>query len=323
MTLTLTAPAGSPHPRREFLLGAATLTALVLAGCGSGDRGGTDPAATDAPGTDGVDAVTADASRILIGGQLLLDAAVALELPIAGVAAPPDRSGVPPYLQPRAGSIEVIPASPEPNYEAVARLGPDLIIGPTEMDDAGITATLTEIAPTVTLDANTANPWPDTLFELGSLTGREEQATAVLDTWEQRVADFRGAVGDRIETEVSLVRCFRDSCRYLPGSTSFAGFVLDQLSVARPGPQLSDPEGRPFVEVSLEQVDLLGGDLIVLFGSDAGDALSALESNALWQQLDAVRADRVREADPFAWFQGSAIAAGVIADDLQAWLLEG
>lgn len=294
-----------------------SLVALLVAACGA------DSSSEDAAeATTGAPLETVEGERILIGGQLLLDAALALELPVAGVAAPPDRQGVPPYLEARGVGIEVIPASPEPNYEAVARLAPDLIIGPTEMNDAGITETLSQIARTVTLDANTATPWPDTLAELGLLTGREIRAAEVLAAWDERVAAFRNAVGDRIDLEISLVRCFRDSCRYLPGSTSFAGFVLDQLGAARPAPQVSDPDGRPFVEVSLEQLDLLDGDLIVVFGTDADDALGALRSNPVWQQLDAVEAGRVFEADPFAWFQGNAIAAGIIADDLERWLLE-
>jgi ABC-type Fe3+-hydroxamate transport system substrate-binding protein len=50
--------------------------------------------------------------------------------------------------------------------------------------------------------------------------------------------------------------------------------VLNQLRVARPAIQRSDAEGRPFVEASLERVDLLDGDVIVQFGSDAEGALA-------------------------------------------------
>lgn len=160
------------------------------------------------------------------------------------VAAPTDREGIPPYLDQLGQGVEVIGASPEPNYEALAAAGPDLIIAPTEADEAGILDRLTAIAPTVTLDANTSVPWPDVLTELARLTDRAGRARELLSEWEQSVDGARAELGAGLDAEVSLVRCFRDSCRYLPDTSSFAGTVLDQLGVARPAIQRSDAERR-------------------------------------------------------------------------------
>lgn len=273
-----------------------------------------------APSIEGPGGAERDPERIVVGNQLLLDPALALGLPVVGVAAPSDRSGIPPYLADLAGGVEPIGATPEPNYEQLLALSPDLIIVPEEAADTGVLDRLQAIARTETTPGNTATPWPEVLRELAALTGRSAEAETWIAEWERRVTDFRSSVGDAIDLEVSLVRCFRDSCRYLPGATSFAGYVLDQLGVARPEIQRADPEGRPFVEVSLEQVDLLDGDVIVLFGSDGDEAIDALEANPLWAQLRAVQDGRVHRADPFAWFQGNVIAAQVIADDLEAWL---
>lgn len=309
--------------------------ALVFAGCSSEDTasepnpdvGSAVDADVEEPAPDAAPAESpaasdpaAGPSRIVTGNQLLLDPALALGLPVAAVVAPADRDGIPPYLADRATGVEVVAATPEPNYEQLLELAPDLIVVPEEAAEEGVLALLEDIATTVTTPGNTATPWPDVLRELAERTDRESEAADLLARWDERVEEFRAATGDAADLEVSLVRCFRDSCRYLPGATSFAGFVLDQLGVARPEIQRSDPEGRPFVEVSLEQIDLLDGDVIVLFGSDADDAIAALEASPLWAQLDAVEDGRVYRADPFAWFQGSVIAAGVIADELQTWL---
>lgn len=273
-----------------------------------------------APSTDGPDAAERGPGRIVVGNHLLLDPALALGLPVVGVAAPSDRAGIPPYLADLASSVEPVVATPEPNYEQLLALSPDLIIVPEEAADIGVLDRLEAIARTETTPGNTATPWPEVLRELAALTGRLAEAETLIAEWEVRATDFRTSVGDALDLEVSLVRCFRDSCRYLPGATSFAGFVLDQLGVARPEIQRADPEGRPFVEVSLEQIDLLDGDVIVLFGSDGDEAIGTLEANPLWAQLRAVQDGRVHRADPFAWFQGNVIAAEVIADDLEAWL---
>lgn len=343
---------------RRRIMAALTFGTLVLAACGgasgtdtaSGDTPLNPTATTPAPSDDGDDqSVTTTqpsatnpartdsgpdtsidaakesdggARRIVVGNQLLLDPALALGLPVVGVAAPTDRDGVPPYLADLGSGVEVVAAAPDPNYEQLLGLAPDLIVVPEEAAETGVIDLLTDIAPTETTPANTATPWPDVLRELATLTGRTAQAETLIAEWELRVDEFRTASGGAADLEVSLVRCFRDSCRYLPGTTSFAGYVLDQLGVARPEIQQADPEGRPFVEIGLEQIDLLDGDVIVLFGSDADDSIAALEANPLWGQLRAVQDDRVYRADPFAWFQGNVIAAGVIADELQGWLTE-
>lgn len=100
------------------------------------------------------------AERIVVGNQLLLDPALALDLPVIGVAAPTDREGVPPYLADLADGIETIAAAPEPNYEQLLSLGPDLIVVPEEAAEDGVVDLLGEIALTETTPANTATPWP-------------------------------------------------------------------------------------------------------------------------------------------------------------------
>ena len=72
--------------------------------------------------------------------------------------------------------------------------------------------------------------------------------------------------------------------------------------------------------MSPERVDLLDGDLIVLFGTDAEDSIAQLRQNPLWERLGAVQTGAVHEVDSAAWFTGNVLAVEVIVADLVEFL---
>jgi iron complex transport system substrate-binding protein len=325
------------------------VTAAAGAGCGSndgGDAGSVPPeltptsttvaAAVAEPGADATPvepvAPTTEptdtndptapeepiAERIIVSDQAVLDAALALDLPVVGIPGFADRESIPAYLAERAQGVEVLAERSQVNLESLAAARPDLLLFSSKLvDESGARSQLAEIAPLVELDASTAEPWRDVLREVAAAAGVPMRAEQRIAEVEAAIAEARDAIGaDGLATEVSVVRCFGESCRYLPGGTSFSGQVLDELGVARPVEQASDPEGRAFVEVSPERVDLLDGDLIVLFGTDAQDSLTRLQTNPLWEQLDAVQAGEVHEVDAAAWFAGSVLAVEAIITDM-------
>jgi iron complex transport system substrate-binding protein len=326
--------------RRRARALSLTFAVSVLAACGSATGDGAAgtmvaPAAIDttAPASgaptpsaprDTAAPATTEASeepiaeRIVVSDQAVLDAALALDLPVVGIPGYADREAIPAYLADEAEGVEVLAERSQVNLESLAAARPDLLLFSSKLvDESGARDLLAEIAPLVELDASTAEPWRDVLREVAAAVGVPMRAEARIAEVEAAIADARDAIGaDGLATEVSVVRCFGDSCRYLPGGTSFSGQVLDELGVARPEVQASDSEGRAFVEVSPERVDLLDGDLIVLFGTDAQDSLARLQTNPLWEQLGAVQAGEVHEVDAEAWFAGSVLAVEAIITDM-------
>jgi iron complex transport system substrate-binding protein len=258
------------------------------------------------------------AQRIVVSDQAILDAALALALPVIGTPGYADRESIPSYLADRAAGVEILADRSEVNLEALAAARPDLLLFSDKLvEGSGARDELMQIANLVELEVSTARPWRDSLREVAMAAGVPGRADARIAAVEARIADARERLGaDALAVEVSVVRCFVASCRYLPGGTSFSGQILDELGVARPPVQASDPEGRAFVEVSPEQVDLLNGDVIVLLGTDADDSIAALRDNPLWLELDAVRAGAVFEVDGSAWFTGNVIAIETIIDDV-------
>ncbi|MFN3257874.1 MAG: iron-siderophore ABC transporter substrate-binding protein [Ilumatobacter sp.] len=278
-----------------------------------------DPPVDDEPVDEIADAAMGmTVQRIVVSDQAILDAALALDLPVIATPGYSDREAIPSYLADRAAGIEVLAERSEVNLESLANIRPDLLLfSSKQVESSGAREQLAEIAELAELDVSTADPWRDVLRDVASAAGVPERAEHTISIADAALERARRAIGpEGLAREVSVVRCFGDSCRYLPGGTSFPGQVLDELGVARPQIQASDPEGRAFVDVSPERVDLLDGDIIVVFGTDAVDSLEQLRQNPLWSRLDAVQAGEVYDVDPAAWFTGNAIAVEVIIDDM-------
>ena len=301
---------------------------FLLAACGTSDDGDGDTAASETtvrsetteaesgPEGDGVDEVPYE--RIVVSDQAVLDAALAVDLPVVAIPGFADREAIPAYLADQAEGVEELAERSQVNLESLAAARPDLLLFTDKVVEAsGARDEMAQIAELVELEVSTTRPWQDVLRDIAAAAGVPDRADDRIAETEADIAEVRETIGpDGLAKGVSVVRCFAASCRYLPGGTSFSGQVLDDVGVARPEVQASDAEGRAFVEVSPERVDLLDGDVIVLFGTDAEDSIAQLRQNPLWEQLDAVQASEVHQVDPAAWFTGNAIAVEVIAADL-------
>jgi iron complex transport system substrate-binding protein len=86
--------------------------------------------------------------------------------------------------------VEVAYPNLELDLDAVDSYAPDLIIVSSVGADAAVDAydQLSEIAPTIVLDYGSSS-WEDIAAELGEATGLEDEATAVVEEFDQYVAD--------------------------------------------------------------------------------------------------------------------------------------
>ncbi|MGM0703966.1 MAG: ABC transporter substrate-binding protein [Pseudomonadota bacterium] len=207
----------------------------------------------------------------------------------------------------------------QPDLEAIAELAPDLIVG-ARYRQAGVYPLLSRIAPTVIAD--TAYEFEAMLELLGKATGRQAKAKTLLDAWHERVADFRcraeAALGNAWPQEVSVVSFRGDHVRlYYDG---FAWRVLEQLGFRRPEGQTGAGWGIKLV--SRESLPAMDADAIFVFMRDdpaVAEQHRAWTAHPLWQNLEAVKRDRVHEVDPVIWSMGAGIlAANRLLDELYA-----
>ncbi|MEU5873994.1 iron-siderophore ABC transporter substrate-binding protein [Glycomyces sp. NPDC047369] len=309
--------------RRLAASGLAAACALALAACGTSD-----PAAdrNDAEGETrtiehamGTTEVPVNPQRVVVLDTDKIDTALSLGITPIG-AARASEAELPTYLGQLSG-VTVVGTSAEPDLEAIEQLKPDLILGSKFRQEAFYDE-LDAIAPTVFTEL-VGLTWKENFLLDGEALGRGDTAKELLDGYEARAAELGASLGEAVSTEVSIVRFMPDQIRVY-GPDSFSGIVLGDTGLARPElQQLNGAEDRRFAEVSAEEVDTLGGDVVFYcaYGDDGDAQLAEYTAGALWQSIPAVQEGNAHQVDDEVWMTGIGVtAAGMILDDLESYL---
>jgi iron complex transport system substrate-binding protein len=326
-----TAPAASTAP------GASPTTSATSAAAASDGSAGTTPAsasdATDAPDADafpvtiehkyGATTIAAEPQRVVSVGFAEHDGLLALGVEPIAVR---DWYGEQPYAtwpwaQDELGDLqpEVIPAEAI-NFEQIAALEPDLIIG----INSGMTdteyATLAAIAPTVAQPADFVDygtPWRDALAIAGQATGRSAEAAAVIAEVEALYAAVRAAHPEFAGATASVAFQFQgQSGAYATGDARAQ--MLAELGFVTP-PEFDELAGDQFYfSLSAEQLPTLDTDVIVWLGSDAA-TITEIRDTALRPTLRAFAEGREVVADAMlagAFSHGSPLSIPFVLDEL-------
>jgi iron complex transport system substrate-binding protein len=201
-----------------------------------------------------------------------------------------------PWAQDELGSAtpEVLPSG-ELDFEQVARLDPDLILGVYSGLTTEEYTTLSAIAPTVAQSADHvdyATPWPEMARVIGRALGRDDAVEQLIAEVE---ADFAAAREAHPEFEgLSAVAAYS----FEPGSYGVYGpgdprtEFLASLGFELPADVAAVvPEGSFFGTISAEQLDLLDADLLVWFTLTDAER-PAIEELGVYRGLDVVREGR-------------------------------
>ncbi|SDN70882.1 iron complex transport system substrate-binding protein [Actinomyces ruminicola] len=258
--------------------------------------------------------IEAAPERVLIISTGQLDAALTLGIVPVGATSGDGAGTVPDYL-PTAfpddadalAAITDVGSRTEPSVEAIANLSPDLILMNIAGKDAeSLYGSLSEIAPTVATQG-TGQYWKQDFLLLADALGKPETAQAWLEAFHADAASAGEGIAD--DVTVSLLRKNGDRTRIF-GAVSFAGSVLADMGVARPGTQTFTDDTS--IDISEEQLDQADADWI-LFGVQGGDE-TELTGMSLWPTLSAVQAGQAVqvEDDPFYLNAGPTAARFVL-----------
>jgi len=317
------------NSRRFVRRGALIFTVLALgvAACGSDDASTTSDVEAETPATTDADApaptdatesaaafpvtiehafgettIESEPQRVVSIGFAEHDAILALGVTPIAVR---DWYGDQPYAtwpwaQDDLGDAqpEVLPSS-ELNFEQIAALEPDLILGISSgMSDSDY-ATLSEIAPTVTrLDAAKAFgiPWREQLEITGRALGRSEEAAEVEAATDEMFAAARAEHPEFEGQTAAVAFTFEE----LPGayaSSDARAQMLAELGFVTP-PEFDELAGDQFYfTVSDENLAALDTDVIVWLVSDES-GYAAVNDTALRPTLQAYAEGREIIADP-------------------------
>ncbi|WP_435110853.1 ABC transporter substrate-binding protein [Nocardiopsis synnemataformans] len=286
--------------RRRRRAAAAIALAVAVTGCGAG-AGETDQRSSS--GADGYPVtvqtrhgevtVEESPSRVLALGFAAADEAISLGVtPVAVAADPETLETSTPWLAEELAGIAVpglVSADGGPNLEAIASVGPDLILAETyQVPDATTFERLNAIAPTVAPDSEAANvDWDTRLRTTAQALRREEEAEELITDISAAFAEVGAPVPDIGSRTYQWVRAD-------PGQYAFGnGSVLELFGLRPADNQDNTQTGDP---LPLERTEELDADVLMVW-APTGEDRDRLAGDPLFQELPAVRASTVYYAD--------------------------
>ena len=297
---------------------ATCMTAMIFVGCGNngGTNNNTSGKTVTIIDVRGEVEIPAEPQRIvdLSGNSDILSI---LGYKVIGTANSDayDYTKFPSYLQETLSGAEILGYSMQDtmDVEAVINLNPDLIVISTVQEK--MYDQLSEIAPTVMIQLEALN-WKDDLKAFAKIFNKEDRANEWLVNYEAKAKE----AGDKIKAE------FGEDTTYLSILASGGQlFVFDGAgfgSVLYDDMGLKKPEGMPEqTDISLPVVTYEGlasikADYIFAIATD--EDLPQLQSNAIWNNLPAVKENKVviLDASPFFNQGYSPIGRELLLDEI-------
>ena len=162
---------------------------------------------------------------------------------------------------------------------------------------------------------------------MGKAMNKETEASELLSKWENRVADFKGKIEEKLgaewPVEISVLNFRADHARiYITG---YAGDILDELGFVRPESQQKEAEkGTVVLKLTdKEGIPSMNADVFFIFKFDdtGDDAVQKLyeewTSHPLWKNLDAVKNNKIFMVNEVSWNNGGGIiSANNMLDEL-------
>ncbi|MCY8858640.1 ABC transporter substrate-binding protein [Bacillus atrophaeus] len=234
------------------------------------------------------------------------------------------------YIKSDMKNVKDVGLETEPNVEAIAELEPDLIIG-NKVRQEKIYDQLNKIAPTVFAESLAGN-WKDNLTLYANAVNKADKGKEVIQTFNKRVSDISGKLGDQKNKTVSVVRFMSGESR-IYYKDSFSGIILDELGFKRPEKQkeLFKKQKDQFIfsTDSKESIPDMDGDILFYFTYTADNAKDNVKwqnqwtSDPLWKNLKAVKSGNAHEVDDIVWTTAGGIkAANLLLDDIETTFLK-
>jgi len=211
----------------------------------------------------------------------------------------------------------------ELNYEKIASLRPDLILGVSWGVTEEEYQKLSQIAPTVAqsgeyVDGGT--PWQEQTQIIGRAVGKEQRAQELIAEVEEKFAQAREEHPEFVGATAIAAYDFGDGNLGVYGPQDPRARILSELGFEAP-PRIAELVGDDFyAEISSEQIELVESDVLVwIVFTEEG--VSRIQDQPLYQTLDVVKEGRdifLVDDDPVgaAYSFSTALSLPVLLDGL-------
>ncbi|MDZ8264278.1 iron-siderophore ABC transporter substrate-binding protein [Nostoc sp. ChiQUE01b] len=265
---------------------------------------------------------------VTLDAQAILDSLLALGIKPVGTAVDhfgdgQDWSGkrfFPALLPELVEGIESVGAESTPSLEKILQLKPDLILLANQSELAY--QQLSKIAPAVLIDTwkdKIPVPIKENFRHIAKIMGKEKEGEEVLAQYQERVAEFKNQLGDRLRgLEISVIYTYYHSFEILANSSHYYQVFQDLNLPIKP--ILLRQEY--FTQISIEKISDFDAD-ILFFIADINNTSPLLYQHPLIRSLKAFKNGKAYIADIRSWEFYGPIGMNLFLDDLAKYLLEG
>lgn len=208
------------------------------------------------------------------------------------------------YLKDKLAGAIPLGSTWTPNMEAILQAEPDLIISHKAVHEKAY-ADLTAIAPTVLFNPDSVT-WREELLFIGEVLGNKDLAEQKLAEYDAQAAAAKEALAAKGLTDktVLFLRVLPKEVRVY-GAISPQGKILYTDLGLKPAPNIPlEAHAEP---VAMEKLPEINPDILFLM-DNTEDNLKAFKEHPLWQNLQAVKDNRVYLAGKDVWPWGGWLA---------------
>lgn len=180
------------------------------------------------------------------------------------------------------------------NFEQIAALEPDLILGLYVDLESDQYDTLSQIAPTVAQSGEHpafGTPWQEMTMTAGTALGKVDDAQDLVDDVEETFADLREEHPEFAGVGLAYAGVYGEEQYYVETDGSTRMQILLDLGFVVPDQLAALGDDAFYHEISAERLDLLDQDVVLWEPADI-DQIPAIEGNALYQSLSVAQDDR-------------------------------
>ncbi|MGU3367943.1 iron-hydroxamate ABC transporter substrate-binding protein [Bacillus mycoides] len=190
----------------------------------------------------------------------------------------------------------------EPNFETLLQLKPDVITSSTKFP-AEAAEKFTKVAPTIPI-SHVSTDWEENLKLMGELSGKKDKAEKIIKDYKADAEKARAKIGDKLKDKKVLVIRLRANTLFVyPEGVYFNPVIYKDLGLTAPE-QLKNVKAQE--KLSLEQLAQINPDYVFLqyeaSENNKPKVLEEIESNPIWQSVNAVKEKKVfvNTVDPIA-----------------------
>lgn len=322
----------------------AGMCLTLLAGCGS-KAGETEQNAATETNTQATEQVVEESTEMTGGTVTVTDVRGEVEIPanptrivdlsgnsdilailgysVVGTANSDayDYTKFPVYLEETLAGAEILGYSMQDtmDIEAVMNVNPDLIIISTVQEK--MYEQLSEIAPTVMIQLEALN-WKDDIHTVAEIFGKQDEAEAWIAQYETKAAKAGQLIKETYGEDTSYMSFLASGGQFFVFTGAGFGSVLYQdMGLAVPA-GLPDQDSITLPVVTYEGLAAIDTDYIFVMATEEDKA--AMEENAIWNSLPAVKNGNVIELPASPYFnQGySPIGRELLLDEIVEMLNE-